>query len=482
MGVGVSSWRLANTVARTGNLGVVSGTAVAVTIARTLGLGDPGGHIRRALDAFPIPAVAERVYERFFGTADSRPGDRFKSIGRPSLDPSDQSAELTVAANFVEVFLAKEGHNGPVGINFLEKIQLPTLPSLYGAMLANVDYVLMGAGVPARIPATIDALTQHSKVALPVDVVGADKGETFESEFDPARLFDGEIISPIDRPLFLAIVSSATLARYLATNSNGSPDGFVVEYPVAGGHNAPPRGKMQLDDQGEPIYGSRDAVDLDAIAALGLPFWLAGGYADPDRLADAQQAGAVGVQVGTAFAFCRESGLADELKSQVIDAARRGQLRVRTDPKASPTGYPFKLLEVDGTLARTEVYNQRVRRCDLGYLREMYKRDDGRAGYRCPAEPVDDYLRKGGDVARTEGSQCLCNGLMTDIGLGQVRNNNYAEPALLTAGDDAVHVARLLPEGSDSYGALDVLSHILGRDMSAEAGPSRRPPRSRPAD
>lgn len=467
MGVGVSSWRLANTVARTGNLGVVSGTAVAVTVARTLGLGDPGGHIRRALDAFPIPAVAERVYERFYATADSRPGDRFKAIGRPSLDPSDGSTELTVAANFVEVFLAKEGHSGPVGINFLEKIQLPTLPSLYGAMLANVDYVLMGAGVPARIPATIDALTQHGKVALPIDVIGADKGETFESEFDPARLFEGEIIGPIDRPLFLAIVSSATLARYLATNTNGSPDGFVVEYPVAGGHNAPPRGKMQLDDKGEPVYGPRDAVDLEAIVALDLPFWLAGGYADPDRLAEAQQAGAVGVQVGTAFAFCRESGLADELKAQVIDAARRGELRVRTDPKASPTGYPFKLLEVDGTLARSDIYNQRVRRCDLGYLRELYKRDDGRVGYRCPAEPVDDYLRKGGDVERTEGSQCLCNGLMTDIGLGQVRNNNYAEPALLTAGDDAVHVARLLPEGSDSYSALDVLSHILGYDVRA---------------
>ena len=43
-----------------------------------------------------------------------------------------------MAANFVEVFLAREGHVHPVGINFLEKIQMPHLPSLYGAMLAGV--------------------------------------------------------------------------------------------------------------------------------------------------------------------------------------------------------------------------------------------------------------------------------------------------------------------------------------------------------
>jgi len=52
-----------------------------------------------------------------------------------------------VVANFVEFFLARNGHDNPVGINYLEKLQLPHLPSIYGAMLAGVGYILMG-GVP----------------------------------------------------------------------------------------------------------------------------------------------------------------------------------------------------------------------------------------------------------------------------------------------------------------------------------------------
>src|ERR1035437_1900826 len=63
--------------------------------------------------------------------------------------------------NFVEVFLAREGHNNPVGINYLEKVQLPHLASVYGAMLAGVGYILMGAGVPLKIPGVLDRFANH---------------------------------------------------------------------------------------------------------------------------------------------------------------------------------------------------------------------------------------------------------------------------------------------------------------------------------
>ena len=53
MGVGVSGWRLARTVAETGQLGVVSGTALPLVLTRQLQLGDPGGHLARALAHFP---------------------------------------------------------------------------------------------------------------------------------------------------------------------------------------------------------------------------------------------------------------------------------------------------------------------------------------------------------------------------------------------------------------------------------------------
>jgi len=56
MGAGVSNWRLARAVSALGQLGVVSGTALDQILVRRLQDGDPGGHMRRGLDAFPVPA------------------------------------------------------------------------------------------------------------------------------------------------------------------------------------------------------------------------------------------------------------------------------------------------------------------------------------------------------------------------------------------------------------------------------------------
>ena len=66
MGAAVSNWRLANAVSRLGQLGVVSGTALDQILARRLQDGDHGGHIRRALDHFPFPAMAERIWQSYF--------------------------------------------------------------------------------------------------------------------------------------------------------------------------------------------------------------------------------------------------------------------------------------------------------------------------------------------------------------------------------------------------------------------------------
>ena len=119
MGAGVSSWSLANAVSKAGQLGVVSGTALDVLLARRLQVGDPGGHMRRALSKFPIPEVAQRIIDKYFVEGGKAEDAAFKSKPMPALKPSKHLEELLVAANFVEVFLAKEGHDGAVGINFL---------------------------------------------------------------------------------------------------------------------------------------------------------------------------------------------------------------------------------------------------------------------------------------------------------------------------------------------------------------------------
>lgn len=460
MGVAVSGWPLARAVSRAGQLGVVSGTALAVVLSRRLQLGDLGGHMRRALAAFPIPEIATRILDEYFVEGGLRPGTPFKLSAMPTLQPRPALVELTVASNFAEVFLAREGHQGAIGINLLEKIQLPTLASLFGAMLAGVDYVLMGAGVPRAIPGALDALARGDGCELKMDVEGAGPGEEFLSRFDP-RTFYGGPPTALKRPRFLGIVASATLAITLAKKSSGRVDGFVVEGETAGGHNAPPRGPLQLNANGEPLYGPRDVPDLEKIRALGLPFWLAGSYGQPGRLTEALQLGATGIQVGTAFAFCAESGIRPELKQQVIELSRRGEARVFTDPVASPTGFPFKVVQVDGTLSQQGRYEERSRICDLGYLRHLYRKTDGTLGYRCPSEPVEDFLRKGGVVEDTVGRKCVCNGLPATVGLGQIRPGEMDELALITAGNDVAHVARFLEPGANSYTAADAIKRLL---------------------
>jgi NAD(P)H-dependent flavin oxidoreductase YrpB (nitropropane dioxygenase family) len=461
MGVGISSWQLARAVARTGQLGVVSGTALDTVLARRLQDGDPGGHLRRALAAFPQPEVAERVLTRYY-----RPegrGDRpYLPIPRLGLRRGRGGDELSVLGNFAEVWLAKEGHDGLVGINFLEKIQLATPAAAYGAMLAGVDVVLMGAGIPREIPHLLDELAEHRPGTVQVQVSG---GEARPVSFDPAVL---EVPGPqrLHRPAFLAIVSSHVLAQYLDREPSIRPDGFVVEGPPAGGHSAPPRGRMQLDETGQPVYGPRDAANLQPLLSIGLPFWLAGGFGEPEQVRAALAAGAAGVQVGTLFALAEESGLTESLRRKALLEVRAGTLQVRTEPAASPTGFPFKVAQLDGTLAQADVYAERPRLCDLGYLRSPYARPNGAVGYRCPAENADLYQRKGGRDPGAPSAQCLCNALLADIGLGQNRPDGYREPPLVTLGSDLTGARRLDADRrahrDTGWSAEDAVTWLLG--------------------
>jgi NAD(P)H-dependent flavin oxidoreductase YrpB (nitropropane dioxygenase family) len=289
------------------------------------------------------------------------------------------------------------------------------------------------------------------------DVEGFPSTEPQYLSFDPADI-GADTSVPLKRPAFLPIISANSLATTLARKANGSVQGFVVEGPTAGGHNAPPRGEMKLNDRGEPVYGERDVVDLEKLKELGLPFWLAGGTGSPSRLADALASGAAGIQVGTLFAFSNESGFADDLKKDVLDHASRGEVDVITDPRASPTGYPFKVVTWAGD---TSAHYERERKCDLGYLRIAYRRDDGRTDYRCAAEPVADYVRKGGLEADTVGRRCLCNALTSNIGQAQPRDGTLDEPPLLTSGDDLTAIRTFLG-ARNSYSADDVIDYLLG--------------------
>jgi NAD(P)H-dependent flavin oxidoreductase YrpB (nitropropane dioxygenase family) len=461
MGVAVSSWPLARAVSAVGALGVVSGTALDAVLARRLQDGDPGGHVRAALAAFPVPAIAERVLARYFRPGGRTPGTPYAPVPRLRLRQDPHVQELIVAANFTEVWLAKQCHQGPVGINYLDKIRMALPAAAYGAMLAGVDVVLAGAGIPRELPALLSALARREPVSLPVDVAGAAEGQRYAVSLDPSVL-SGEAAPPLRRPVFLAVVSAHVLAEYMARDPAMRPDGFVVEGPTAGGHNAPPRGRLTLDGDGQPCYGPRDHADLARLAAIGLPFWLAGSYDTPARLAAARAAGAAGVQVGTLFALCQESGLRADLRAQLLDQARQGTLRVRTDPAASPTGFPFKTVELPGTLAEPGRYSMRPRLCDLGHLRLPFVRPGGGIGYRCPGEPVHTYLRKGGEIADTHGRTCLCNALLANVGLAQTRHDGgYTEEPLVTLGSGLDGVSAMLARHPAGWSAAEAVTWLL---------------------
>jgi nitronate monooxygenase len=460
MGVGVSNWRLANTVSRLGQLGVVSGTALDSLFARRLADGDKDGSMRKGLEAFPFPEMARRIWQEYFVAGGKPSGTPYPNAPMHQRVEPRKVIELCMVANFVEVFLAREGHSNSVGINFLEKVQLPHLASIYGAMLAGVGYVLMGAGIPLHIPGVLDAYAADHTSEYKLSVAGAKPEQDTMMRFNPADYVEGPL-PLLSRPKFLAIVSSNTLAATMLRRASGKVNGLVIESPTAGGHNAPPRGKLQLSATGEPVYGERDQVDLAELRALGVPFWLAGGYGSPSKLREALNEGAAGIQVGTAFAFSNESGLRPDLKRSLIAQAVAGTGEVFTDPLASPTGFPFKVAQLNGTSSDAGVYKARKRVCDLGYLREPYATETGGIGYRCASEPVANYLSKGGKVEDTVGRKCLCNALLANIGHAQTRKDGTAEPALVTVGDDLNSVVQFLAPGQLSYSAVDVVDSLL---------------------
>lgn len=452
MGIAVSGWQLARAVSQAGQLGVVSGTALDNVMVRRLADGDAGGHVRRALQNFPLPALSEPVIQKYYKPEGRKSDESYPALRlRSNLKPFETDL-LIVLGSFVEVWLAKEGHTGQVGINLLTKIQTPTLPALYGAMLAGVDAVLMGAGIPRDIPAALEQFSQGKPASIRLE------GTDFRLEFDPAQALGVELTLP--KPLFIPIISAHSLAQMLVRSCPGGIAGFVVEGPTAGGHNAPARGKTS-DERGQPIYGEKDKVDLSVMRNLGLPFWLAGGTGSPEAFQAALAEGAHGIQVGTLFAYSQDSGMTAELKAEALQKVQQETLEVFTDSRLSPTGFPFKAVILEETLTAEEVEAHRQRVCDLGYLRQTYTTEQGKIGFRCAAEPVDAYVSKGGKAEDTEGRKCLCNALLSTVGLAQVRKNGDIEPPLLTAGDDLAHLQPFIQRYGTVYKAVDVLEYLL---------------------
>ena len=440
-------------------------------------------------------AIGQKIIARYFIEGGKPPSTPYQSGPKPVVHAQDGSKviplpgeqadaaalavdedfiEMLIATAFAEVWLAKDGHDGKIFINFLKKVELPLVYALYGAMLAGVDGVVVGAGNPDGLPAVCDRLMRHEAVDSDLHVLYRASGEDFHLPFDPRSVAGGRLAgAALRRPAFLAIVSLENLVVALANSRSGAPDGFIIEHHTAGGHNAGPQGPLKKDDLGQPIYGAGDEPDLRAIREAGLPFWLAGGYGSAEKLRQALNAGAAGVQAGTVFALAEESGMKAAYRGEILDAIKQGKddaALVRTT-LYSPTGFPFKVAQLAGTLAEDSVYAARQRVCDLGYLTQcgLSKPDaDGTRHLfqRCPAAPVAGFTRKRGLPFNAQEKRCLCNGLLACVGLGQVIQGDggwVEEPAIVTLGNHLDGVRRLSRQGQFPYWARDAVEDILGR-------------------
>ena len=477
MGVAVSSWPLARAVSMAGGLGVVSGTALDAVLARRLQDGDPGGRMREALEAFPVPEIAERVLGRYFRASGRSPGAPYTPVPRLGLRQDRDAQELTVAANFAEVWLAKRGHQGPVGVNYLDKIRMAMPAAAYGAMLAGVDVVLAGAGIPRELPMLLSTLARHEPVSLPVEVIGAPPGQRYAVSLDPAALSGpGRAAAQAPglpghrlraRPRRVPCPRPADASRRVRhRRAHGRRPQRAAARPAARWTKRASPGTARATTptwRGWPRSGCRSGWPAPATArpASRRP-------ARPARPACRRE---------RCSPSARSPGSAATCAPGCSARLRDGTLQVRTDPVASPTGFPFKVARLPGTLSDEERYTTRPRLCDLGHLRVPYARPSGAIGYRCPGEPVHTYLRKGGDAADTAGRACLCNALLADVGLGQTRRSGYAEDPLVTLGSGLDGAAAMLQRYPAGWSAAQAVTWLL-----ADPRPGQCACRSEPGD
>ncbi len=386
-GVGGSGWRLARAVAMTGQLGVVSGPGLDVVLAHRLQRGDPDGSIRTALAHFPLPGCAGRILDRYFVPGGIGVDQRPRPV--PRWGPGGpRASELMVAANFVEVYLARQGHGGQVGVGYPAGVGYATPAAVYGAMLAGVDHIVLGPGDPAGIMALLAAFAADD-AGTPVRA-GADasQGGRPALRLDPAAWFAGPP-PPLARPRLLLTVTAAASAQALAGHPATRPDGFVLDLPGNGRHGT----------------DRMVAAQADGVAALGVPFWLAGGPAEQGRSGEpgragergrssgrglagerggsserglagerggldrARSLGAVGIQVGTAFTLCRESGIDPDLRHRLVEAVLAATLGVPAQPYPMVATRPARAAAPAPTLAQDAASAGQPQRCSPGRSR-----------------------------------------------------------------------------------------------------------------
>lgn len=454
MGPYMSNPHYTKRMSQLGCLGTVSGLASDTLIAWLLQKGDKDAlHV---LENSPFPEIAERVIKAYYVEGGIPKDQDFKVVPMVTTKPTQLSYDLQICGSYALVALSKKGHDFPVSINFMEKIQRTHLPSIVGAMAAGVDYITMGAGIPTQIPDILENIINNKPISYKVDQYGLGN-KKIDMSFIPEKYFGKKLIFS-NEPGLIPIISSHTLAEFLLKSSSGKKwiKMFVGETELSGGHKKRPRKSLTLNNDKEPIYGPMDQIDFQKIIDMGVPTYAAGDFATPEARRLIKKLGGAGIQFGTIGEFSDDSGLRRDLKILGRKLGYRGELKVLNNPFVSPTGFVFSIILLEGTLTDDIIFPNRERKCKHGYLSMPIEISPGNIIYLCPAENLQNYNNKGGKLPYAAQTMCLCSGLTANTELYQGK-----EFPVLTGGKNLSFFRHLMSHEDDSYNNEDVVNYLL---------------------
>ena len=222
-----------------------------------------------------------------------------------------RSVELLIATGFAEVWLAKEGHSGNIFINFLNKIEVPLMYTMYGAMLAGVDGVDRGRGQPRWPAGACSQLANHQAVTNQFLGAVSEGGEAFTIAFDPQQIADGALTkTPLKRPAFLAIVALEDLVQAAGRKRQRGARTASLSSTIRQAATTPTRlAPCTWMRWVSPSTADRDVPTWRRFGTSGsLSGWPAD-MAAGERLLAALAAGATGIQTGSVFALAEDSGM-----------------------------------------------------------------------------------------------------------------------------------------------------------------------------
>lgn len=333
MGVGVSRWPLASSVAREGGVGIIS----------TAGL--------------------DRLVS--------------KEIGR---------RVNTFEAVYLEVLKAKElSNNGLIGVNIMAFLQKDRDSAAEGAIAAEADLIISGAGIPLSLP----------KIKNP-------------------------------NTALIPIVSSLRVLEIILKKweqLGSRPDAIVIEGPQAGGHlgfkfNEIDRAENRLENLLPPIKEF-------AMRHGDFPVIVAGGIYDHSDIQNFLNQGADGIQMGTRFMATDESGASEEYKQAVINSNEENIAVV----KHSPCGFPIRVL-TNSPMHQELATKSQANICDKGYL--LQKDKEGKNTICLAKDDNNNYY-------------CICNGLLYSAGYA-IGSNLYTVGANASRVKEIISVKKLMNE------------------------------------